>query len=198
MARPLLDRALAIALEVHRVQVRKGTRVPYVTHLFAVASLVSEAGGGEVEVAAALLHDAVEDGGGPAALERIRRELGPEVAAIVEGCTDTDETPKPPWRPRKEAYLARLREAPPAVLLVSAADKLHNARAIVDDLGEVGAEALFARFTGGREGTLWYYRALLRAYEELGAPRRIVGRLRDEVEAMERLAGLAGELAEGE
>lgn len=189
MASDPLGRALALAHELHRGQLRKGTRVPYVTHPLAVASLVAEAGGGEPEIAAALLHDAVEDGGGQEALARIRAEVGPEVAAIVEGCTDTDETPKPPWRPRKEAYLASLRTASPSVLLVSAADKLHNARAIVDDLREVGADALFARFTGGREGTLWYYRALLETYRDRGAPPRIVDRLSAEVEAMARLPG---------
>jgi (p)ppGpp synthase/HD superfamily hydrolase len=193
---PLFERALTLAVELHRGQVRKGTDVPYVTHLLAVASLVGEASGSEAEVAAALLHDAVEDAGGRETLERIRDEIGEDVAAIVEGCSDADRTPKPPWRGRKEAYVEHLRRAPESVVLVSCADKLHNARAIVDDLLAVGPERLFARFRGGREGTLWYYRALLPVYRERRAPLRLLERLEAEVEAMERLAAGAGESPE--
>lgn len=155
-----LQRALVYASRLHRDQYRKGTRVPYITHLLAVAAIVGENGGTENEVVAALLHDAPEDQGGLATLEDIRARFGDEVAEIVEGCTDTFEDPKPPWRERKEAYLAHLAGASDSVRLVSAADKLHNARTVLSDYRFLG-EDLWERFNGGREGTLWYYRAIV-------------------------------------
>ena len=155
--------ALLYAARLHRDQVRKGTGVPYVTHLLAVASIVGENGGTEDETVAALLHDAPEDRGGKECLQEIRARFGDEVAKIVGGCTDTYEDPKPQWRPRKEAYIAHVAEASPSVRLVSAAYKLHNARSILADLRAVGDE-LWERFTGGKEGTLWYYRTLVKAY----------------------------------
>jgi (p)ppGpp synthase/HD superfamily hydrolase len=153
------ERALLYAARVHRDQYRKGTSTPYVTHLLAVAALVGENGGREDEVVAALLHDAPEDQGGEATLENIRARFGDEVAQIVDGCTDTYEDPKPPWRERKERYLAHLANAPSSVCLVSSADKLHNARAVLSDYRLLG-EDLWERFNGGKEGTLWYYRAI--------------------------------------
>ena len=155
--------ALVYTTRLHRDQTRKGSEVPYVTHLLAVAAIVGENGGTENEVVAALLHDAPEDRGGKDRLEEIRTRYGDEVAGIVDGCTDTYEDLKPEWRPRKEAYIAHVAKAPPSVRLVSAADKLHNARSILADLRAVGGE-LWDRFTGGKEGTLWYYRALVEAY----------------------------------
>jgi (p)ppGpp synthase/HD superfamily hydrolase len=154
------EQALPYAARVHRDQVRKGTSTPYVTHLLAVASIVGENGGTEDEVVAALLHDAPEDQGGEARLGEIRARFGDGVAEIVDGCTDTYETPKPPWRERKERYLAHLGGASGSVRLVSSADKLHNARAVLSDYGLVG-EDLWTRFNGGKEGTLWYYRAVV-------------------------------------
>ena len=162
------ERSLLYASGLHRDQVRKGTNTPYITHLLAVASIVGENGGTEDEVVAALLHDAPEDQGGKPTLREIRVRFGDEVAEIVDGCTDTYEDPKPAWRPRKEAYVERVSTASPSVQLVSAADKLHNARSILADLRTVGDE-LWTRFTGGREGTLWYYRALVEAYAEPGS-----------------------------
>ena len=159
--------ALTYAARLHRDQRRKGSDVPYVTHLLAVASIVGENGGTEDEVVAALLHDAPEDRGGKKRLEDIRARFGNAVAEIVDGCTDTYEDPKPDWRPRKEAYVARVTTAKAPVRLVSAADKLHNARSILADLRSLGDE-LWDRFTGGKEGTLWYYRALVGAYAEAG------------------------------
>ena len=159
--------ALIYAARLHRDQARKGSDVPYVTHLLAVASIVSENGSTEDEVVAALLHDAPEDRGGRERLEEIRSRFGDEVAKIVDGCTDTYEDPKPDWRPRKEAYVAHVATAPAPVRLVSAADKLHNARSILADLRSLG-DKLWDRFTGGKEGTLWYYRALVEAYAEAG------------------------------
>ena len=151
--------ALLYASGLHRDQARKGTNVPYITHLLAVASIVGENGGTEDEVVAALLHDGPEDQGGEATLEEIRARFGDEVAEIVDGCTDTYEDPKPPWRERKERYLAHLVNAPRSVRLVSSADKLHNARTVLADYRVLG-EDLWTRFNGKREGTLWYYRAI--------------------------------------
>jgi len=157
------EEALPYAARLHRDQTRKGIDTPYVTHLLAVAAIVGENGGTEDETVAALLHDAPEDRGGRERLEDIRERFGDVVARIVDGCTDTYEDPKPAWRPRKEAYVARVAQAPASVQLVSAADKLHNARSILADLRALGDE-LWDRFTGGKDGTLWYYRALVEAY----------------------------------
>jgi (p)ppGpp synthase/HD superfamily hydrolase len=154
------ERALTYASRLHRDQVRKGTSTPYITHLLAVASIVGENGGTEDEVVAALLHDAPEDRGGEATLREIRARFGDEVAEIVEGCTDTYEDPKPPWRERKERYLAHLASASDSVRLVSSADKLHNARTVLSDYRLLG-EDLWTRFNGKKEGTRWYYRAIV-------------------------------------
>jgi GTP pyrophosphokinase len=159
---PQFDQALHYAAAIHRGQVRKGTDIPYIAHLLAVASIALEYGANEDEAIGALLHDAAEDAGGVARIEEIRRHFGDAVAAIVEGCTDALAMPKPAWAQRKEDYIAHLSSASPSVRLVSAADKLHNARAILSDYREVG-EALWPRFNGGRDGTLWYYRAVVDA-----------------------------------
>lgn len=118
--------ALTLATHLHAGQVRKGSSTPYIAHLMAVASTVLEFGGDEDEAIGALLHDAAEDCGGRPTLERVRAQFGDRVAEIVEGCTDTFNKPKPDWRPRKEAYLARLRRESDSVKLVAAGDKLHN------------------------------------------------------------------------
>jgi (p)ppGpp synthase/HD superfamily hydrolase len=181
-----LEEALGYAARVHRDQVRKGSSVPYVTHLLAVAAIVGENGGTEEEVIAALLHDAPEDRGGEARLAEIRERFGDEVADIVAGNTDTFEDPKPPWRERKEAYVAHVAHAPRSVRLVSAADKLHNARSVLADLHSLG-EDLWPRFNGGEEGTLWYCRALVEAFEAAGS-NPIVEELDRVVGELERLA----------
>lgn len=164
---PRFDRALALARDLHRDQVRKGTEIPYVAHLMGVASLVVDDGGDEDEAIAALLHDAVEDQGGDSTLGLIRQQFGNRVAAIVKACSDTDEQPKPPWRARKEAYLAHLHDPhlPDGTLRVSLADKLHRARAILFDL-RAGSD-VYARFSAGREETRWYYDELARAFAQL-------------------------------
>ena len=185
-----LEDALVYATRLHHDQTRKGTGVPYVTHLLAVASIVGENGGTEDEVAAALLHDAPEDRGGKERLEDIRTRFGNEVAEIVDGCTDAYEDPKPDWRPRKEAYIAHVAEASPSIRLVSAADKLHNARSILVDLRAVGDE-LWDRFTGGKEGTLWYYRALVETYAGAGS-NQVVEELDRVVREIEALAVRSG------
>ena len=158
--------ALVYASDAHRSQVRKGTAIPYVSHLLAVASIVLEHNGTEDEAIAALLHDAIEDAGGDTARQEIRRRFGDEVVAIVDGCTDAETVPKPPWEERKRAYIAHLAGAMPSVLLVTCADKLHNARSILADYREIG-EDLWPRFNGGRDGTLWYYRALTDTFSSL-------------------------------
>jgi GTP pyrophosphokinase len=153
-----LAEALAWATELHRGQTRKGAPVPYVTHLMSVASLVADHGGTEDEVVGALLHDAVEDVGGHLRPEMARR-FGEAVVALVDGCSDADGPRKAPWRERKEAFVERLREASPSVRLVVAADKIHNATCLARDLRAEG-DAVWGRFRGGRDGTLWYYGAV--------------------------------------
>ena len=181
-------RAVALAAELHRDQMRKGSDgSPYIGHLLGVASIVIEGGGDEDEAIAALLHDAPEDQGGAPTLERIRAEFGERVAAIVEACTDTLESPKPPWRERKERYLAHLEEVPDDMLQVPLADKVHNARAILADYREVGEE-LWSRFRGGREESLWYYRELAEVFCRR-RPGPLADELRRTVEQVEALAG---------
>jgi (p)ppGpp synthase/HD superfamily hydrolase len=149
--------ALVYAARVHARQFRKGTTRPYIGHLLGVTSIVLTHGGDEDEAIAALLHDAVEDQGGKPRLGEIRRKFGARVARIVEGCTDSDVEPKPPWLERKKEYLRHLRHADASVRLVSAADKIYNARETLNDLRK-HRDALWRRFKGGKQGTLWYYR----------------------------------------
>lgn len=151
------DAAFAWASQLHREQRRKGTPVPYLAHLLGVASLALEMGADEDGAIAALLHDAVEDQG--VTVADVEGRFGPAVARIVADCTDADTVPKPPWRARKQAYLDALPAKPATSLRVSLADKTYNARAIVDDL-RVHGDALWSRFTGGRDGSLWYYEEL--------------------------------------
>jgi (p)ppGpp synthase/HD superfamily hydrolase len=153
------DEALVYASELHRTQVRKGSGTPYIAHLLSVSSRVLSAGGTEVQAIAGLLHDAAEDQGGQATLDVIKGRFGNDVAQIVADCTDSWVEPKPAWRPRKEAYLSSLPRKPATSLLVSLADKVDNAEAILNDHRNIGDE-VWGRFTGGREGTIWYYRRL--------------------------------------
>jgi (p)ppGpp synthase/HD superfamily hydrolase len=179
------ERALVYAFQLHRRQTRKGSHTPYIAHLLAVTSLVIEDGGDEDQAIAALLHDAVEDQGGLVTLERIRTKFGDRVARIVEGCTDADSLPKPPWRSRKEAYLNHLAGAPAEVRRVSLADKLHNARSILADLRQSG-DSVWKRFNGGKDGTLWYYRSLVEIFRA-EVDRRMVIDLGEVVDKIERL-----------
>lgn len=155
--------AFQFAAEKHAGQTRKASEIPYIAHLMGVASLVLEAGGDEDLAIAALLHDVVEDCGGAPMLDEVRRRFGLHVAKIVDGCTDTDQYPKPPWRERKEKYVRRLQNEDADTRLVSVADKLNNVRSILSDYRAIG-ESVWSRFNGGREGTLWYYRALLEEF----------------------------------
>ncbi|MCA1374324.1 MULTISPECIES: HD domain-containing protein [unclassified Bradyrhizobium] len=158
------DEALAYVADLHRDQVRKGSGVPYIAHLLSVSSRILSAGGSEIQAIGGLLHDAAEDQGGEATLNVIRKRFGPEVAQIVSDCTDSWVEPKPAWRPRKEAYLATLPSKSTTSLLVSLADKVDNAEAILGDYRQIG-ENLWHRFTGGRQGTIWYYRELSAIFE---------------------------------
>lgn len=157
--------ALQYAAVLHADQERKASGEPYLAHLLAVAAIVMEFGGTEDEAIAALLHDAVEDQGGAATRDEICRRFGPAITAIVDGCTDSAAMPKPPWRPRKEAYIARLPGESASIRLVSAADKLHNARSVLREYRRQG-ESLWNCFRGGREGSLWYYRAVVEALKQ--------------------------------
>ena len=166
------ERAFLFAKEKHAGQTRKASGVPYLAHLMGVASLALEYGGDEDVAIAALLHDVVEDCGGRAMLKAVKRRFGSRVAKMVEGCTDSDTVPKRPWRERKDTYLQHLKSADEETRLVSAADKLNNLRSILSDYREVG-EVVWERFKGGREGTLWYYRALLEEFQR-GKPNRLI------------------------
>ena len=179
-------RAFAFAAEKHKTQTRKASTIPYIAHLMGVASLVLEAGGDEDLAIAALLHDVVEDCGGAPMLREVRLSFGKRVAKVVEGCTDADTDPKPPWRERKEKYLAHLITADADTLLVSAADKLNNVRSILSDYRAIG-ESVWSRFHGGRDGTLWYYRTLRDVFLQ-HPPNRITRDLELAVNELELLA----------
>ena len=163
------ESALKYASRLHAKQTRKRSGTPYISHLLAVAAIALEHGATEKEAIAALLHDAVEDQGGQETLDKIRRRYGKRVARIVAAVSDTDQSPKPPWRERKEAYVERLRSEPYSVRLVVAADKLHNARDLLSSYRAQGDD-LLSQFTGDRDGTLWYYRAVVGALTEAAEP----------------------------
>jgi (p)ppGpp synthase/HD superfamily hydrolase len=178
----------------HHNQVRKGGDIPYVGHLLTVAGLVINDGGSEAQAIAALFHDTVEDQGGPATLEEIRKNFGHEVARIVDECSDTDEEPKPPWLERKQNYVNHLAEVGADTLLVSVADKLDNARSMLGDYHTHGP-SLWERFNRKNpQDHLWYYGELLAAYrardlnswlvDKLG---RVVDELKRQVEGGERV-----------
>lgn len=170
-----LTRAVDYARHLH-IERRKGTGIPYLAHLFGVASLVmGEAGltgfpATEDMVIAALLHDAVEDHGGAARLEDIRQNFGAEVARMVEGLSDTlaeDPNGKEPWEQRKEAYIERVRAEQDDVRLISAADKLYNARSILDDYRVIGPK-IWERFNRPRDRQIWYYETILEVFKASG------------------------------
>lgn len=182
--------ALKYAEDKHRTQVRKGGDIPYVGHLLTVAGLVINDGGSEDQAIAALLHDAVEDAGGPPTLEEIRTQFGEDVARIVDECTDADEVPKPPWHDRKRRYINHLGQVGEDTLLVSVADKLDNARSMLRDYHEHGSK-LWERFSvKNADDHLWYYEGLLDAYRQrdlkswmVGELERVITQLKRQVEA---------------
>jgi GTP pyrophosphokinase len=186
--------ALGYAAALHRDQTRKATDIPYIAHLLGVASLALSHGATYGEATAALLHDAAEDQGGQQVLDEIATRFGADVARIVEECSEPLTRPRQPWRARKELYLAGIPTKSASALLVSLCDKVHNVQTIEADYASVG-EALWERFTGGREGTLWYYRALVTAFaQRSGADPRLAPLLTEltrGVTAIEELAGRA-------
>ncbi|MCL4819224.1 MAG: HD domain-containing protein [Vicinamibacteria bacterium] len=188
MLTPRFVDALAHAFELHQEQFRKQTEIPYISHLMSVSALVLEDGGDEDEAIAALLHDAAEDQGGTPVLEEIRRRFGDRVAGIVAECSDSmteDPAAKAPWVDRKRDYLAHVEHKSSGALRVTAADKLHNARAVLADYRVVGEE-LWQRFSGAREGTLWYYRALADRLAARCPDSRLVAELGRTVTELER------------
>lgn len=180
--------AVALALELHHGQKRKLSGTPFIAHLFRVAGIVLEHGADEETAIAAVLHDAVEDQGGPKARQLIRERFGDRVAGIVDECSDTDQTPKPPWRERKERYLAHLETASPAAQMISAADKLDNIRALLASYRQSG-QKVWKHFRGGREGTLWYFRRVRDILQRHGSS-ALVDELARAVRELEREAGV--------
>lgn len=188
------DHALSYASMIHRIQVRKGSEVPYISHLLGVASLTLEFGGDEDQAIAALLHDAAEDQGGNVRLHDIRITFGENVERIVRDCSDSLGADKPAdaadrkieWRLRKEAYLLTLPKKPTSSLLVSLADKTHNSEAIVTDVHRSGP-SVWSRFTGEQDGTLWYYQELL-AFFSAKMPEHVsrLDRAVSEMQAMDK------------
>jgi hypothetical protein len=184
------DTALQFASGLHHSQTRKGGFIPYIAHLMSVCALVIEAGGDEDQAIAALLHDAVEDQGGLPTLATIRQMFGDRVADTVESCSDsmaTNPDKKLPWRPRKDKYLEHLRTANADALIVSAADKLHNARAILADYRELG-EGLWSRFKAPKKEQLWFYGAIVTTLRQTTAPKALVDELSLVVEELKQLA----------
>jgi (p)ppGpp synthase/HD superfamily hydrolase len=182
---PKFVEAVAYAADKHATQTRKGTETPYLGHLLSVAGYVIEAGGTETEAIASLLHDAAEDQGGLETLGDIFEKFGYEVAEIVRECSDTFQTPKPPWRERKQNYIDHLWAARDSALLVSLADKLHNAHAILRDYRAHGDE-LWQRFSvKDPQQHLWYYRSLLEVYAERLPGNWMVDELREVIDALE-------------
>ncbi len=186
---PKLSEAFDFAHRIHADQTRKGDPVPYILHPMAVAAMVGEDGGTEHEVIAALLHDCVEDGDGLRTLADIRSAFGDDVADIVWSCSDAHEHPKPPWRARKESFVATLRTASASVKRVVAADKIHNAQALRSLLSVRGADT-WAAFTGKRDGTLWYYHAVLDALAD-GWSSCLLDALKREIEILDQAAARA-------
>ena len=186
-------RAVDYARVLH-IEFRKATQIPSMSHLLGVASLVMGENGyvpfpvTEDMVIAALLHDAVEDHGGLLRLEDIRTNFGPEVARMVEGLSDSfveDPSSRENWDDRKRGYLGRLRGEPKDVQLISAADKLYNARTILDEYRAIGPQ-VWVRFKRGREQQIWYFRELLKLFRSAGTNRIVdeLGRVVDELEQL--------------
>jgi (p)ppGpp synthase/HD superfamily hydrolase len=179
------EKALIYATQAHGDQTRKKTGIPYMAHILGVTAIALEYGADETEAIAALLHDTVEDCGGAERLRDIQAKFGDAVAGIVDGCTDTYQTPKPPWMERKRTYLEHVKESDSSTRLVSASDKLHNTRAILAELRRHGLE-VFERFAGKKEGTLWYYRALVTAFREHGDQADLIDELDRVVSEIEK------------
>lgn len=193
---PRFAAALSFATHLHATQFRKGTGVPYVSHLLAVTAISIEHGADEDEAIAAVLHDAIEDQGQHETKRRIGELFGATVLQIVVDCSDTDAVPKPPWRERKARYHAHVQRASPSARLVSMSDKLHNARSLIADLREQ-QDTLWQRFNAGRDESLWNYRELVAAYRLGHAARpdprlpRLLGELERTVDELHRASGVS-------
>lgn len=186
--------AMQFAFGLHYRQTRKGSSIPYIAHLVGVCALVLEAGGDEDQAIAALLHDAVEDQGGLSTLDTIHRVFGDRVALAVKSCSDStasDPAKKLPWRERKEKYLAHLCSANRDALIVAAADKLHNARAVLSDYRELG-ERLWTRFNASGEDQLWYYCRLIEVLRSTSVPTILINELERVINQLERLMSEPG------
>ena len=187
--------ALQAATLLHAGQHRKGTNIPYISHLLGVAAFAMYYGADEEEAIGALLHDAIEDAPEPLEADGVRRYIhfrfGERVLQIVEGCTDSDVNPKPPWLERKKAYLAKVENEPPSVLLVSACDKLHNASSILTDHRRIG-DQVWARFKASKEGVIGYYRGLVQAFQRTGHHDELVRELDRVVTEIENATGCKG------
>jgi (p)ppGpp synthase/HD superfamily hydrolase len=179
-------KALVYASRLHGGKLRKKTQIPDIGHVIGVTAIALEYGANETEAIAALLHDAAEDAGGRQRLNDIRRKFGPAVARIVDGCTDTYEEPKPPWLERKTQYVRHVRNASVSTKLVSAADKLQNVRSLLRNYRDEG-DRLWKRYNCGKEGALWYYRALVGAFSR-NRIRSLVRDLDLAVSELERVA----------
>ena len=186
------EQALAFAAWLHQKQIRKRSGIPYIAHLIAVSSMVIENGGNEDEAIAGLLHDSIEDqahrfGGAALLRDLLRDRFGNRVVEIVDACTDSEANPRPPWRQRKEAFVARLSHIDDSVALVVSCDKLHNASSLLDDLHEMG-NRLWDQFNGGKDGSLWYYRSVVKALRSARPPLRVINELDRVVSELEQLA----------
>lgn len=194
---PRFTAALAVAARIHAGQVRKGSAIPYISHLLAVAAIALEYGANEDEAIAALLHDAIEDApedlGAAGARREIGDKFGADVLAIIEGCTDADTVPKAPWPTRKERYIRHAAAASPSVVLVAASDKLHNVRTVLADFLDLG-DTLWSRFNkdAGKAGTIGYYRGVVSAFQQTGDHPRLIRDLDTAVRALEAAAGHPG------
>jgi len=160
--------ALRYATHLHAGQVRKSTNIAYISHPIGVASLVIEGGGDEEQAIGGLLHDIAEDCGGEIRLREIENNFGARVEAIVRGCSDSlvqDSAQKAPWRERKLAHIAKISDASDDIMLVSLADKTHNARAIATDYQLCGEE-VWSRFNSSGDDIRWYYQSMYQVLEK--------------------------------
>lgn len=179
--------AMAYAADAHKEQVRKSTNIAYISHPFGVASLVLEAGGDEDQAIGGLLHDVAEDCGGEPRLAEIAEMFGDRVAHIVRGCSDSlvaDDNEKAPWRDRKEAHIKHLKSSDTDTLLVTAADKTHNARAIATDIQSIGNK-VWERFNSDQEQIIWYYNSIYQVLADGGVTPALLNPLRAAIGVME-------------
>ena len=179
--------AYVYSYKLHKKQTRKGSNIPYFTHLSSVSNLIIENNGTTTQAIAGLLHDAVEDQGGAKTLAVIKRKFGPKVAKIVDQCSDTTIKPKPPWKTRKIKYIKDIKNKTQDTLLVSLCDKYHNANCILSDYQKVGEE-IWDRFTASKQETFWYYESLYKEFKKyLKNHLELIKAFKDTVDEMKRI-----------